>query len=182
MVIPARAATGPGLRAPARLLAAALIAAMPAQAALAQRRPASAPAPAPAPAPPPQVAAQPSAVPVPDQRTSLKLLWSIMAAVDHANRTGNYSVLRDLGSSGFQTNNNPATLTGVFAGIRDRNVDLSEVLTVTPVWDIAPTMMRAGGLRMRGSFPLRPAAIAFDLIFAWERGQWRLDAVAVQAR
>jgi hypothetical protein len=173
-------ATGPGLRAPARLLAVCLIATMPAQPALAQRRPA--PAPAPAQAPPPPVASAPSPVPVPDQRTSLKLVWSIMAAVDHANRTGNYSVLRDLGSSGFQTNNNPATLAGVFAGIRERNVDLSDALTVTPNWEIAPTMMRSGALRMRGSFPLRPAAVAFDLIFAWERGAWRLDAVAVQAR
>jgi hypothetical protein len=175
------AAPGPGPRAPARLLAACLIATASMQPALAQRRPAPA-APAPAQARPPQAAPAPSPVPVPDQRTSLKLLWSMMAAVDQANRTGNYSVLRDLGSTGFQTNNNPATLAGVFAGIRGRNVDLADTLTVAPNWEIAPTLMRSGALRMRGSFPLRPTAVAFDLIFAWERGEWRLDAVAVQAR
>jgi hypothetical protein len=33
---------------------------------------------------------------------------------------------------------------------------------------------------MRGTFPLRPQPIAFDLLFAWDRG-WRLDGIAVQA-
>jgi hypothetical protein len=116
----------------------------------------------------------------PDERTSLKLLWSTMAAVDHANRTGNYSVLRDLGTAGFQANNNAATLAGVFAGIRTRNTDLAETLTVTPSWDIAPKIAQNGALRMRGTFPLRPTPIAFDLLFAWEQGAWRLDGVAVQ--
>lgn len=178
MVSLASQVAGPGRRALARRWALLLIAAALPQPALGQRRP----APAPGPALQSQATAASSAVPVPDQRASLKLLWSMIAAVDHANRTGNYSVLRDLGSAGFQANNNPATLGGVFAGIRGQNVDLSEALTVAPVWDIGPTMIRPGFLRMRGSFPLRPAAVAFDLIFAWERGGWRLDAVAVQAR
>ena len=126
---------------------------------------------------PPTVA---SAVAVPDQRSSLRMLWSIMAAVDHANRTGNYSVLRDLGSAGFQANNNPATLAAIFAALRTQEVDVAETLVVTPVWEISPRMVSANVLRMRGTFPLRPQPIAFDLLFAWDQG-WRLDGVAVQA-
>lgn len=123
----------------------------------------------------------PANVPVPDRLTSLKMLWSTMAAVDHANRTGNYSVLRDLGSAGFQANNNPANLAAIFAGLRDQNVDLADTLIVTPVWEIAPAMVRPSVLRMRGSFPLRPAAILFDLLFTWNGG-WRLEGIAVQAQ
>ena len=126
--------------------------------------------------------AAPPQLPVPDERTALRLLWSTIAAVDHANRTGNYSVLRDLGSAGFQTSNNAAALAGIFTGIRSQNVDLSEALIVTPAWEIAPRMIRPGVMRMRGTFPLRPIAIAFDLLFAWEGGAWRLDGVAVQAQ
>lgn len=103
-----------------------------------------------------------------------------MAAVDHANRTGNYSVLRDLGSAGFQANNNPATLAAIFARIRADRLDLSDCLIVAPVWEIEPRMLNGTTLRMRGSFPLRPQAIAFDLLFAWDGG-WRLDGIAVQA-
>ena len=42
--------------------------------------------------------------PVPDQLSLAKLLWSTMAAVDHANKSGNYSVLRDISSTAFQIN------------------------------------------------------------------------------
>jgi len=162
----------------ARLAAVALMVAAPGQAASGQAGRAPAPA-APAPVRQPPVTA-PANVPVPDRLTSLKLLWSIMAAVDHANRTGNYSVLRDLGTQAFQINNDPASLGAIFAGLRRQQVDLSDTLLVTPNWEIAPQMASPTLLRMRGSFPLRPQAIAFDLLFAWNRG-WRLEGVAVQA-
>lgn len=112
---------------------------------------------------------------------ALKLLWSIMAAVDQANRTGNYSVLRDLGTAGFQANNNQAALGAIFAGLRGQQVDLAETLLATPVWEISPRMVAPTVLRMRGSFPLRPNAVAFDLLFAWEGGGWRLEGVFVGA-
>jgi hypothetical protein len=130
---------------------------------------------APGPAAPPAV----PNVPAPDQRTALKMLWSIMAAVDQANRTGNYSVLRDLGTPAFQANNNPANLAAIFAALRGQQLDLADTLTVTPAWEVSPRMISPTVLRMRGTFPLRPQPIAFDLLFAWDRG-WRLDGVAVQ--
>jgi hypothetical protein len=108
------------------------------------------------------------------------MVWSVMAAVDQANRTGNYSVLRDLGTLAFQANNNPANLAAIFGGLRGQQIDLTDTLLVTPSWEIAPRMVSPTVLRMRGTFPLRPQAIAFDLLFAWDRG-WRLDGVAVQA-
>jgi hypothetical protein len=109
------------------------------------------------------------------------MLWSTMSAIDHANRTGNYSVLRDLGTTAFQSRNNPANLAAIFAGLRDQNIDLSQTLLVTPVWEIAPNLVQARVLRMRGTFPLRPSAISFDLIYAWD-GSWRIEGVAVQAQ
>lgn len=135
---------------------------------------------------PPRAAPRPAApaavpnVPAPDQRTALKMLWSTMAAVDQANRTGNYSVLRDLGTSAFQANNNPANLAAIFAGLRAQQLDLADTLIVTPAWDVPPRMISPTVLRMRGTFPLRPQPIAFDLLFVWDRG-WRLEGVAVQA-
>jgi hypothetical protein len=132
---------------------------------------------------PSQPGAPPTAapnLPVPDQRAALKMLWSMMAAVDQANRTGNYTVLRDLGTPAFQANNNPASLAAVFAGLREQQIDLGDTLTVSPTWEIAPAMVSPTVMRMRGTFALRPHPIAFDLLFAWDRG-WRLEGVAVQA-
>lgn len=130
-----------------------------------QRAPASVPAPAP--------------VPAIDLQTVSKLVWSTIAAVDHGNLTGNYSVLRDLGAPGFQANNNAATLAGVFQAIRSQRLDLSDTLLVSPTYDFAPTIVQGGLLRARGQFALRPTAIGFDLLFANVAGRWQLFGVAV---
>jgi len=165
MVTTWRVALGPGCFIPARLFLAALALAATPSAAFGQARPGAQAAPA---------------APVPDRSSALKMVWSMMAAVDHANRTGNYSVLRDLGTPAFQANNNPAALGAIFAGLRERGIDLSETLTVTPTWEFEPRMVSPAVLRMRGAFPLRPSAILFDLLFKWDRG-WRLEGIAVQA-
>lgn len=115
---------------------------------------------------------------VPDSITVNKLVWSSMAALDHANRTGNYSVLRDLGAPSFQANNSVATLGGTFQALRASRVDLGYTLLVAPSFQFPPTIVQNGLLRVRGSFPLRPAAIGFDLLFQNISGQWRIFGIA----
>lgn len=172
---------GSGRIAPARLVltAAALAALMGARPALGQAPRPAAQAPPAQTMPAPAAAPAPALTPVPDQLTQLKLLWSTMAAVDQANRTGNYSVLRDLGSPGFQTNNNAASLGGIFAGLREQQADLSNTLLVQPTFEFPPSIVQPGVLRMRGSFNLRPRAILFDLLYQWRNG-WMLDGIAVR--
>jgi hypothetical protein len=154
---------GPGSSTPARLLLALGLAAAAA--------PLAAQAPVPAPA------ANQSAVP--DPIVINKLIWSSMAALDQANQTGNYSVLRDLGAPSFQTNNSAATLGGIFQQLRNQQVDLGYTLVVGPTLQFPPAIVQGGLLRIRGSFPLRPAPIGFDLLFQNISGQWRIFGIAV---
>jgi hypothetical protein len=134
--------------------------------------------------PSPQVQQQPQRQPaaaqvaVPDALTVSKLIWSTIAAVDHANVTGNYSVLRDLGAPSFQASNNAATLAGVFQTIRTQRVDLSVALLVAPTYEIGPVIQN-GLLRIRGIFPLRPTGIAFDLLFQPVQDRWALFGIAL---
>lgn len=148
--------------APAPFLSALLLAAVPAESAAQQ------------PAPP--AAASPA---VPDQLSLAKLLWSTMAAIDHGNRTGNYSVLRELGSPAFQASNDVAALAAVFAPIRRERIDLADTLLFEPHYEFAPGIVQ-GLLRMRGMFRMRPRGIQFDLLYQWSNG-WRLHGVALQA-
>jgi hypothetical protein len=129
-------------------------------------------------APPAQVAPAP-APGVPETLVVHKLVWSAMAALDHANQTGNYSVLRDLGAPSFQANNSAATLGGIFTAIRNQNVDLGFTLVTTPVFQFPPAIVQGGLLRIRGVFPLRPTAIGFDLLFQNVGGQWRIFGMGV---
>ncbi len=103
-----------------------------------------------------------------------------MAAVDHANRSGNYSVLRDISSQGFQINNTAAQLAQVFAGLRGARVDLSSTLLVPPAYTYAPQMMSEDVFRVQGLFQLRPISIGFELYFQWEQGQWKLHGIDLQ--
>ena len=116
---------------------------------------------------------------MPDAIVINKLVWSAMAALDQANQTGNYSVLRDMGAPSFQTNNSAATLGGIFQALRSQQVDLSYTLVVSPAYQFPPGIVQGGLLRIRGSFPLRPAPIAFDLLFQNVTGQWRIFGIAV---
>ena len=156
---------GPGRHAPARLFWVAFAAAC-------LSSPLAAQAPARPAAPAPTASA-------PDTLVVLKLVWSSLIALDQANRTGNYSVLRDLGAPSFQANNSAATLAGIFQVLRAQQADLANTLLVAPTLDFPPTVIQGGLLRVRGSFPLRPTAVGFDLLFQNVDGQWRLFGISV---
>jgi hypothetical protein len=61
-----------------------------------------------------------------DRNGVLILIRSTVLALDQANKTGDYTVLRDLGAPGFQANT-AARLVEIFASQRRDNLDLSGV-------------------------------------------------------
>lgn len=121
----------------------------------------------------------PSSMPVPGELELAKLIWSTMAAIDHANIAGNYSVLRDLSSPAFQVANSSAQLSQTFSSLRDSSVDLSNTLLLAPSYAIAPAIVRPDILHVKGVFGLRPTAIGFDLYYQWIQGRWRLHGVSI---
>ena len=121
-----------------------------------------------------------SSVPVPSELELAKLVWSTMAMVDHANRSGNYSVLRDTSANGFQIQNDPSRLAEIFAPVRALRIDLSNALIVAPVYTGGPTLLQADVFRVQGYFPLRPSPIFFDFYFQWEQGRWKLFGISIQ--
>ena len=125
----------------------------------------------------PQV--QPSPVPVPSALELNKLVWSTMAAIDHANLAGNYSVLRDLAAPNFQILNDSAKLASIFAPLRSSGIDLSNALLLTPTFTAPPKLPQRDVMELRGYFGLRPTAINFELYYQWVVGRWRLVGVSI---
>jgi len=128
----------------------------------------------------PQVQPPPSLRPTPSQLELSKMIWSTIAAVDHGNRSGNYSVLRDISAQGFQITNNAARLAEIFAGLRNSNIDLSDAFLVPPTYYEAPRMIQENVFQVKGIFQLRPTAIGFDMYFMWEQGRWKLFGIDIQ--
>jgi len=133
---------------------------------------------------PPNVAysAPVSTQPLPDELTRAKLIWTTMIAIEQANESGNYSVLRDISSPSFQVANDPSRLTEIFAGIRSTNIDLSNTLLLAPSYRQPPGIDGKGMMHLNGAFGLRPTAVLFDLTFQWVANRWKLFGVSLGAR
>ena len=119
---------------------------------------------------------------IPDQYKLNMLIRTTIIAVSQANETGNYAVLRDLGSPNFQNANSVAKLTEIFSSQRNANLDLSPVLFFTPKLIRAPAIDENGMLRLTGFFATQPQQVNFDLAFEFVQGEWRHFGVSVGTR
>jgi hypothetical protein len=113
-----------------------------------------------------------------DRNGVLILIRSSLLALDQANKTGNYTVLRDIGAPGFQANT-AARLGEIFAKLRNDNLDLSGVAVIDPQLNLLPQIETNGLMHMAGFFPSVPSQVNFDLAFAPVNGQWRLFGISV---
>lgn len=110
---------------------------------------------------------------------ALYLIRSTLITLNDANRSGNYSVLRDLAAPDFAAKNSAADLALAFADLRQRKFDLFAVALIAPQLTAPPDIDAGGILRLRGIFPTRPLQISFDIAFRSVAGQWRLQAVSI---
>ncbi len=110
---------------------------------------------------------------------ALYLIRSTLLTLNDANRTGNYSVMRDLAAPEFQARNSPADLAQVFADLRRRNFDLFSVAIAAPQLSTPPYLDPGRMLRLIGFFPTRPLQINFDLTFQSIDNHWRLYGISV---
>ena len=141
---------------------------------------AEAQAPAPKQSAPKQQPAQPQA-PKPaqiDRNGVLILIRETLLALDQANKTGNYTVLRDLGAPEFQANT-AARLAEIFVQQRKDNIDLSGVAVIEPQLTLLPQIEANGLMHMAGFFPSVPTQVNFELAFAPVGGRWRLFGLSV---
>ena len=117
--------------------------------------------------------------PLPDRAETARLVWTTLIAVDHGNRTGNYSVLRDLGAPSFRVVNDPAKLASIFATIREPDIGLGRVVLYAPEYSEPPNIQENGMLRVKGVIPMRPEGVLFDMLFQHVEGEWRLFGIGI---
>jgi hypothetical protein len=121
----------------------------------------------------------PQLLPMPNDDRLLLMIMSSLTALNQANLTGNYTVLRELAAPGFQQVNSAERLAQLFAKLRGRHIDLTPILLFQPKLYRKPEMNNAGMLRITGFFPTAPERVNFDLIFQPVQGQWRLFGIGV---
>jgi hypothetical protein len=107
------------------------------------------------------------------------MVRSAIIALNQANLTGNYSVLRDLGTPNFQLTNSSARLAEAFASLRTRKLDISPIMFFNPKFVSQPGIQEGQILRLTGVFPTTPEQVNFDIAFQLNGEQWMLAAIAV---
>jgi hypothetical protein len=121
---------------------------------------------------------QQSTLPVSTEQ-ALYLIRSTLLTLNDANRSGNYTVLRDLAAPDFQGRNTAADLSQIFSDLRQRNFDLYGAALLAPQLTAVPALDQRGYLHLTGFFPTRPQQIDFDLLFQNVANQWRLFGIAI---
>jgi hypothetical protein len=121
---------------------------------------------------------QQPALPVSTEQ-ALYLIRSTLLSLNDANRSGNYTVLRDLAAPDFQARNTAADLSQSFSDLRRRNFDLYGAALLSPQLTAVPALDQRGFLHLAGYFPTRPQQINFDLLFQNVAKQWRLFGIAI---
>jgi hypothetical protein len=127
---------------------------------------------------PQQQQAQPPPLPVTTEQ-ALYLIRSTLLTLNDANRSGNYTVLRDLAAPDFQARNTAADLSQSFSDLQRRNFDLYGAALLAPQLTALPALDQRGFLHLAGYFPTRPQQINFDFLFANVTNQWRLFGIAI---
>jgi hypothetical protein len=110
---------------------------------------------------------------LPDEYKVNLLIRSMVIAVNQANKTGNYTVLRDLGSPRFRKSNSPEQLATIFEAQRKSKFDFSPILFFTPKLIRPVALTDDGMLRVTGFFDTRPQRVAFDFLFEDVKGEWQ---------
>ena len=140
---------------------------------------AQSPAPRQPAAPAQQAQAQSARPQVPDPISLIVMIRTTMVALNQANQTGNYSVLREISAPIFQAQNSQAQLAVAFTSLRDQRLDISSVVAVTPELTDAPAVDDNGILRVTGFFPTEPLRVNFQLAYQFANGQWRPVGMSV---
>ena len=113
-----------------------------------------------------------------DRNGVLILVRGTLLALDHANKTGNYTVLRDLGAPGFQVNS-AADLARIFSSHREQKLDLGGLAVLEPQLTLLPQVEPSGMLHIGGFFPSVPTQVNFELLFAPVDRKWKLFGLSL---
>jgi len=122
---------------------------------------------------------QASEVPTPSGVKLALLIKSTLIALTQANKTGNYTVLRELGTPSFQQQFSSADLAESFKDLRSRKLDLSPTILERPNLIEDVSISANGVMLLYGYMPTQPLSVQFKIYFRYLDQNWLLAGLAV---
>lgn len=124
-------------------------------------------------------AATPSPAEPVDRSTAVAISRAVLMRLDDANRTGNYSVFRDMSAPDFQAINSAGDLKRIFSWIRSEGLTLSSSASLEASSLHPATLEKGGILHLRGGLSDIPGGLSFDLLMQYSDAGWRVFGIAV---
>lgn len=120
-------------------------------------------------------------VTMPPHDVIVMMVRAALSALNQANFTENYSVLRGMMTPALQTRASADQLAKAFAQLRKQDLDLSPSLVLMPRFDPNPTLTSGHVLKVVGNFPSTPLRIDFAVEYLPIDGFWMIDTISVSA-
>ena len=133
--------------------------------------------------PMPLRAAEPSATTHGDvdlEEVATDLTDKVMHLFVDAIRTGDFTDLRDMGSKHFKATYSVADMAKAFRSFGATIVTGDPLEDAIPVF-LEPPAMKDGLLAVQGLYELPDGLLLFDLAFAPEAGDWKIDGIDVRS-
>jgi hypothetical protein len=116
---------------------------------------------------------------VPSPEGLLLLIRTTTIAIDQANKTNNYAVLRQLGGPGLRAYST-VQLAQTFEPLRTNKVDLAPAAVATPELTERPELSPDSLLTLEGAFPTKPLQIGFKFVYQADHGEWKPFGLSVR--
>ena len=111
-------------------------------------------------------------------RLAFFLTRTLFSAIIQGQLTGNYTVLRDLGTPTFQSTNTAADLSAVFVELENDESDLSETVFLDPEITDVDFFKDRRQIRIRGDYRVRGEKVEFELVYEKATHRfWMIDSI-----
>lgn len=102
------------------------------------------------------------------------LVRATFVRLNDANQTADYAMLRATAAPGFQKRFDERELTNLFAGMREKRIDLAGAVALEPMIETARFHTGQNVLQLVGFVPTRPVRTRFGFSFQKRDGVWKL--------
>jgi hypothetical protein len=108
-----------------------------------------------------------------------QLIAQTLLAFNHAIKTKNFTAFHDSLSEAWKKQSTPSSLQASFQEFIDKKIDIAPIKGQKPQVD-PPQQAVDNTLQLKGRYQTTPSPIGFELEYAHEKGDWKLQRIAIR--
>jgi hypothetical protein len=119
---------------------------------------------------------------VPSEKELKALALDSLLSFNDAIQTKSFEKFHNKIAKLWQKEVTPDKLLQIFQAFIDKEVDISSIAKLTPIFAKVPAVNDDGLLVLQGSYPTKPSKVTFELKYVYEDENWKLAGINVQVK